>query len=112
MSAPVESEFCGGTSAEITALDKRGSPEVVRISGSGDLTGWYLISVRGDQRFDFPAGFVLEGSVHILSGAGAGPSAGSQLFWTGRNVWNNSSDDDAKLYDCADVLVSHYDDGV
>ena len=38
-SAPAESEFCGGAIAEIAALHKTGTPEVVLVSGIGDLTG-------------------------------------------------------------------------
>jgi hypothetical protein len=110
-SAPAESEYCGGAIAEIAALHKTDTPEIVLVSGIGDLTGWYLISVRREQCFDFPDGFNLDGSVSILSGDDARPNTDLELFWTARNVWNNSSDDDAELYDCASALVSRYDDG-
>lgn len=103
--------ICGGASAEITDLDKKGPPEVVTLSGSGDLTGWYLISVRGSQRFDFPAGFNLNGTVQILSATDYFEKVASSLFWTTANMWSNSNDDDAELYDCSGVLVSEYDDG-
>ncbi len=109
--APAESNLCGGASARITDLDKRGTPEVVTITGAGDLTGWHLVSVRGNQRFDFPDGFVLDGSVRILSGAEPAPDTASQLSWNRQNVWNNAADDDAELYDCAGALVSAFDDG-
>ena len=77
--APVESENCDDAAARITDLDKRGPPEAVTISGAGDLTGWYLVSVRGAQRFDFPDGLFLDGSVRVLSGADGGPDTGGQI---------------------------------
>lgn len=98
-------------SARITALDKRGPPEIVTIAGSGELTGWYLISTRGAQRFDFPDGLMLDGSVRVLSGAEPEPDTAAELSWTGQNVWNNAEDDDAELYDCVGALVSTFDDG-
>ena len=66
---------------------------------------------QGEQRYDFPDGFNLDGSVSILSGDDARPNTDLELFWTARNVWNHSSDDDVELYDCAGALVSRYDDG-
>ena len=108
---PVSPEYCGGATAEITSLDKAGKPEVITVTGSGNLTRWFLISVTGMQRFDFPDGFILDGDVRVLSGDDTAPDTVSQLFWTTRNVWNNSLDDDAQLYDCAGVLVHSFDDG-
>ena len=103
---------CGGATAEITGLEKQGPPEAVTLSGSGDLTGWYLISVRGNQRFDFPSGFFLDGAVQILSATPSFQNSGVLLFWRSSNVWNNSSDDDAELYDCDGNLVRVFDDGM
>ncbi len=108
---PAKSYFCGGGSARITELDKRGPPEVVTITGAGDLTGWHLVSVRGTQRFDFPEGLVLVESVRVLSGEESEPDTTARPSWTGQNVWNNAEDEVAELYDCADRLVSAFDDG-
>ena len=94
--------------AEISALDK--VAEVVTVTGAGDLTGFYLISVRGNQRYDFPGGFVLSGSVDVESAVAEFPDTSSRLWWTVRNVWNNTSDDDAELYDCTGTRVSFWDD--
>lgn len=100
---------CSSATAQITALDK--ILEVVTVSGSGNLTGWYLISVRGNQRFDFPTNFTLSGSVQISSGTAAFPNSSSQLWWTAANQWSNSDDDDAVLYNCLGQQVSYLDDG-
>lgn len=106
---PTVSSACGSASAQITALDK--VLEVVTVSGSGNLTGWYLISVRGNQRFDFPSNFTLNGSVQIRSGAAAFPNTSAQLWWSAASQWNNSEDDDAILYNCSGQQASYFDDG-
>lgn len=102
---------CGGSTAQISGLNKSGSPETVAITGSGLMTGWYLISESGNQRFDFPAGYFLNSSVVIESGPGATHAPPARLLWTNSNIWNNSSDDDAFLYDCTGALKSTFEDG-
>lgn len=103
---------CSAATATITGLNKSGSPETVTIAGAGLLTGWYLISENGNQRFDFPAGYVLSGTVTIQSGPGATDNPPSVLLWSTTNLWNNSADDDAFLYDCNGSLRNSFDDGV
>jgi hypothetical protein len=76
---PTVSAGCQAATASITGLDKFG--ELVTISGSGNMTGWYLISVRGNQRFDFPTNFTLNGSLQIRSGTPAFPNTSGQLWW-------------------------------
>jgi micrococcal nuclease len=106
---PTVSGGCSSASAQVTGLDK--VLEVVTVSGSGNLTGWYLISVRGNQRFDFPSNFTLSGSVQIRSGTAAFPNSPSQLWWANESQWNNSDDDDAVLYNCLGQQVSYFNDG-
>lgn len=101
---------CGGTSATITALDKLG--ERVTVSGTGDMTGWFLISEGGNQRFDFPSGFMLSGAVQIVSGRDPFAATASSLWWLTSTVWSNTTDDDALLYDCTGKLVQRFDDGM
>jgi hypothetical protein len=103
---------CGGATATITGLDKSSQPEVVTINGSGNLTGWYLISLTGNQRFDFPSGFVAAGTVQIESYTPEFTNTSTMLWWTAAAVWNNSSNDDAALYNCVGTQVSFFDDGV
>ena len=102
---------CGGATATITALSKSSNPETVTISGSGILTGWYVISESGNQRFDFPSGYSLAGAVTLASGPAAVAAPPAVLLWTTANIWNNSSDDDAMLYDCLGTLRSTFEDG-
>jgi endonuclease YncB( thermonuclease family) len=106
---PTVTGSCTAASATITGLDK--VLEVVTVSGSGNMTGWYLVSTRGSQRFDFPDNFTLSGSVQIRSGTPAFPNSPSQLWWTSANQWNNSEDDDAVLYNCSGQQVGYFDDG-
>jgi micrococcal nuclease len=112
-SVPTASRTAPGTchpaSATISSLDK--VLETVTVVGSGDLTGWYLVSTRGNQRFNFPPGFELSGSVQIRSGTAAFANSTAQLWWTAATQWNNSEDDDAALNNCAGVQVDYFDDG-
>jgi hypothetical protein len=86
--------------------------ETARIANIGtasvDLTGWRLVSVRGNQVFDqFPAGFVLAPgqSVTVTSGAGAAQGAGF-LRWTNDNIWNNSGDPGQVLDNDGNVVAA------
>ncbi len=96
----------------ITAKQKATEPELVTLTNEGlepvDLTGWWLLSVRGSQRFDLPPGLVLEpgASVTIYSGPGAAEAGG--LFWTEAHVWNQSQSDPAELYNAAGELVDRW----
>jgi hypothetical protein len=72
--------------------------ETARITNTGTgalvLTGWKLVSVRGNQVFDqFPPGFTLSpsASVTVTSGPTAATGAGF-LRWTTLNIWSNSGD--------------------
>ncbi|MEO8538125.1 MAG: hypothetical protein ABI577_00175 [bacterium] len=100
---------CGGGTATITALDKVG--EVVTLNASGNLTGWKLVSVAGSQTFNFPDGFVAGGTVQIKSNSPVFASTPSMLWWSTANLWNNSSNDDAQLFNCSGQLVQTFDDG-
>jgi competence protein ComEC len=72
-----------------------------------DMTGWKLVSVKGNQTFTFPNGYILKAgaSVKITSGPNATGNGGSILEWTTANVWNNDGDP-GKLYDARGNLNS------
>jgi hypothetical protein len=108
--SPTPATCVTGLAVSVTALDKAG--EIVTVSGSGELSGWYLVSEAGGQRYTFPTGFRLEGSVQVRSGVAYFDDTATMLWWRSSSVWNNSSDDDAFLYDCAGTLVTQFDDGV
>ena len=85
--------------AEIVTLTNKNS-EVV------NLTGWKLVSEKGNQTFNFPTGTTIpeEGTLKIVSGnnAQAGPNV---LVWTVENIWNNEGDPGV-LYNAQGQLIS------
>lgn len=97
------------SSIAITMLDK--TAEYVEITNNGsepiNMTGWYIVSVKGDQTYNFPNGFTISpgNSMEIVSGNATG-----DLQWTTDNVWNNSQSDPAELHDNNGNLVSKWDD--
>lgn len=70
--------------------------EIVEITNTGDtvanLKGWKLISVEGNQVFNFPAINVDPGkTIYITSGSNAREGQG-YIKWTGRQMWRNDGD--------------------
>jgi hypothetical protein len=108
-------EACDGASATITALNKQHPNETVVVTGSGDLTGWHLESNYnsgpGVERYDFPGGFQLDGSVTIYSAAAQADVPPGHLWWTHLPMWDGGHSDDALLFNCEGALVSTFDDG-
>ena len=69
------------------------------------LQGWQLVSVEGDQRFNFPNITLQRGEqLAIVSGPDAVEAKG-QLVWTKRAIWLNDGDA-AKLLDAKGDVVS------
>ncbi|MBI5949914.1 MAG: hypothetical protein HY875_17390 [Chloroflexi bacterium] len=104
------SATCGGSTGDIIALDK--VAETVTVNAQGPMTGWYVISQAGNQRFDFPADYVGTGNVVISSDVPAFAGTQATLWWSASPVWNNSSNDDALLFDCNDVQRDFFEDGM
>jgi competence protein ComEC len=92
----------------ITGLDLEKEKVSVKNIGTNDvtMTGWKLVSVNGNQTYDFPKGFVLKSgkTVTITSGTNAVEAWPSTLMWTKSNIWNNSGDR-AELYDPTGKLL-------
>jgi beta-lactamase superfamily II metal-dependent hydrolase len=106
---PTTGAACDGATAVITALDKAG--EVVTLSATGDLAGWKVVSLTGNQSFAFPEGFVGSGVVRVKSGTAMFVNTASDLWWTSASIWLNTGNDDAALVDCNGVTVQTFDDG-
>lgn len=70
------------------------------------MTGWKIVSVNGNQVFDFTNGYIIKAnsSITIVSGSSSG-----DIVWTTKNIWNNSKSDEALLYNSVGVLVSSDD---
>ena len=70
------------------------------------MTGWVIVSVKGNQRFGFPNGYVLAAgaSVTVQSASKAEHNPPAILRWTTDNIWNNDGDP-AELYDNKGNLI-------
>lgn len=103
---------CAGGVAEITGLSKSTNPEIVTVTGSGNLGGWSIISTNGEEKFTFPEGFQLNGSVDIRSGSFATANPPDALLWSKTEVWADGDNDDAYLFNCEGFYRSSFDDGL
>ncbi len=98
------------SSVEIIDIDL--GSEIVTVKNTGsepvDLSGWKLVSQKGDQVFNFPAGTAIASgeTLKITSGPNAQDGSNS-LVWTGKNIWNNQGDP-GMLYDSAGKEVSGF----
>jgi beta-lactamase superfamily II metal-dependent hydrolase/putative cell wall-binding protein len=99
--------------ADVSLTGVNLSTEVVTVKNNGsndtNMTGWTLVSVEGNQTFNFPSNFILKSgsSVNITSGANAINNPPTYLKWTGAYIWNNAGDT-AKLHNSQGELVSEY----
>ncbi|WP_085929352.1 MBL fold metallo-hydrolase [Desulfosporosinus orientis] len=95
-------------SVSITSIDLAG--EIVTLVNDGssavDLTGWKLVSEKGNQTYSFPSGITIPagGTLKVLSGSKAESSTGA-LLWTKSDVWNNDGDP-GSLYNAQGQVVS------
>lgn len=93
----------------ITGLDKKA--EYVSIKNASDkdidLTGWYILSVTGEQKYKFPDGYIIKAGAEIKV---VSYQATGDLVWTTANMWNNTKSDPAELYNAEGILQSRWDD--
>ncbi|MGG3915932.1 lamin tail domain-containing protein [Rossellomorea vietnamensis] len=87
---------------EVVTLKNNGSEDV-------NMTDWKLVSVEGNQTYDFPDDFILKAgsSVNVTSGGNAVNNPPTTLKWTDAYIWNNSGDS-AQLYNSQGELVSEF----
>jgi hypothetical protein len=76
-------------------------------SASVDLKDWRLVSMRGNQFFQFAETFVLApgSAVTIASGPGAVHNPPDTLLWTNAYVWSNAGDP-GELRDQGGVIIA------
>jgi len=97
---------------EISDIDKGG--EVVTIvnhsSEAINMTGWKLVSVKGNQVFEFPAGYLIEEgqTIQVVSGRKTEGNGDTILKWTGAYIWNNEDPDPGQLIDDNGKVISTY----
>ena len=101
---PANTETKTSPSIEIVSIDLRG--ELVTLKNNSgkdvDMTGWKLVSVTGNQSYNFPKGYIIKAGKTITIASG---SATGDLKWSKSNIWNNDGDP-GQLYDSTGKLVS------
>lgn len=96
-------------SGKVELVTKDVEAEIVAIKNNGNeavnLQGWQLISVEGNQVFNFPNVNVAPGkTIYVTSGSDAKSSSNS-LEWTKKQIWLNSGDA-AQLKNAKGEIVS------
>lgn len=96
---------------KIIELDKKAEYILIKNSGSDsvDLTGWKIVSVKGNQSFTFPE-FTLEPNSTVKVGDSEKNSDVDFHWLDGQGTWHNTKSDPAELYNTNDELVDRYDD--
>ncbi len=88
-----------------SGLDKKAEYIVLKNTGNTkvNLSGWKVISVKGNQTFTFPD---YELSPNTTVKVGDSSKNTVDLHWMeGKGVWNNSESDPAEIYDNTGKLV-------
>ena len=79
--------------------------EYVEISnptgGDVNLTGWGVLSDKGNQYYAFPDGTVLKpgASVRVYSGISKDEVPAGSLYWSDKKIWHDKKTDTASLMD-------------
>jgi competence protein ComEC len=94
---------------KVEIISKDLEKEIVSVKNSSEkainMTGWQLVSVEGNQVFEFPDFTLKPGEiVKVVSGPDAVESKGT-LKWTNRQIWLNAGDA-AKLQNAKGEVVS------
>lgn len=87
--------------------------EYVQITNQGtgpqDMAGWSVSGSKGDERYTFPGGYILQagGVVRLHSGTDGVDTFPGDIYWTTKNVWNNKGET-AYLWDAQGGQVDAY----
>ncbi len=98
------------TGVAIAARDAQADTVTLRNDGraDADLSGWYLYSERGNETFVFPDGTVLAAGAALTVGT-TSTAGETDILWPDKNVWHNSKEDAACLYDAYGRPMSRLD---
>ncbi|MGM0438220.1 MAG: MBL fold metallo-hydrolase, partial [Bacillota bacterium] len=86
--------------------------EIVKIKNNSgekiDISGWRLLSVKGEQEFYFPEGTIINQGeiIKVVSGRNAEEKTDA-IIWTKAYIWNNEGDS-AKLFNVEQEVISSY----
>lgn len=111
--APQGCSPANGVTGTLSVIKTGVESASISLSAPQNMTGWQLISVRGNQRYTFPVGYVYDSSqgfVRVWSNTTAFPGSQSDLWWRSSSVWADSEDDDGRLVDCLGNEVAYWDD--
>ena len=112
LTKPTNTEQQVSEIGQVRITSKDLQKEIVGITNesaySVSLTGWKLLSVEGNQTFNFPNIHLSAGeTIYITSGSDAIEAHG-YIKWTGRQIWLNDGDK-AILYNTKGEVVSELD---
>lgn len=95
----------------IIALDKKAESIIIQNNSVDtiDLSGWTVVSVKGNQTFVFPTGTTIAKgqSLKLTSGDAFGTGDFDISNFT---IWNNSEQDDAELLDTSGNRIDYWTD--
>jgi len=104
-------ETSGSDAVKIIELDKKAEYIVIKNVSSDtiNITGWVIVSVKGNQRFTFPKCSLAPNAT--MKVGDSGKNSDVDFHWLdGRGTWNNSESDPAELYDSIGSLIDRYFD--
>jgi hypothetical protein len=110
---PVPTATAAPGSVAIVQVFNSGYKEYVEISNKGeadrDLSGWTVSGSKGEEGYVFPAGYVLGvgSTMRVHSGKDGVNDPPSDIYWTDKNLWNNSGET-VYLNDATGRVVSKY----
>ncbi|MTI49718.1 MAG: hypothetical protein FH761_17950 [Firmicutes bacterium] len=95
----------------ITELDKKAEYIVITnsMNETVDITGWRIISVKGNQSFTFPK-LILQPSSSVKVGDSERNTDIDFHWLDGRGTWNNTKSDPAELYNNNGELIDRFED--
>lgn len=98
--------------AEYVAIRNRSETDTI------DLKGWSVVSSDGEETYTFKDSFTLEPDCYVFLTSGHEGASGAltdfeqyarTLIWSTEELWNDRSEDKARLYDASGALVSEYE---
>lgn len=90
----------------IAAVDAQADCITLRNTGkaAADLSGWFIVSERGNQMYVLPQGTQLAPGSELVISSESSAERGD-LVWPDRKVWHKTKDDPALLYDVYGRLI-------
>ncbi|MDD6049661.1 MAG: lamin tail domain-containing protein [Clostridiales bacterium] len=94
----------------IQAVDHQADAITLCNTGSSavDLSGWYILSERGNEIFVLPEGTQLAPGGELIVTSKSSPAQGD-LLWPEKKVWHKTKEDAAALYDVYGRLMDRYE---